>query len=267
MPYLGFADLSPDVNLSQASFSPEKEGIRFGLLGVKNVGVGAIEQIIAGRQDGSYLSLFDFCRRVDHQMVNRRVIESLIRAGAFDSTKTERSRMLAGLDLILEKTYRKSAQHDQLSLLDSFSTVTETNLPNIAEFSNPEILQQEKEYLGVYLSGHPLDEWRSKFQSNGLIPIAELEEEPDGKEVLIGGMITGWRIINTKSGSVMAGCKLEDLTGMVEVIIFPKLYSEVKNGYLPDQVTVIKGRLEHEDEGVKVLASQLRWLTNRESDS
>jgi DNA polymerase-3 subunit alpha len=262
---LGLTILKPDVNRSVISFSPEPDGIRFGLLGIKNVGGGAIEKIIAGRQTGPYRSLFDFCRRVSHQLVNRRVIESLIRAGAFDFTGTSRSRMLAGLGLILEKTYQRSGQQDQLSLLDSFEDVMEPELPALPEYSSRELLQQEKEYLGVFLSGHPLDEWRAKFQSNGVIPIADLEEEPDGKEVLIGGVVTGWRTINTKSGSVMAGFRLEDLTGTVEVVVFPKLYNEVKDGYLPEQVTVIKGRLEHQDEGVKVLAGQLRWLANQES--
>jgi DNA polymerase-3 subunit alpha len=262
---LGLKILKPDVNLSVASFSPEREGIRFGLLGIKNVGGGAIERIIAGRQNGPYRSLFDFCRRVSHQLVNRRVIESLIRAGAFDFTNAGRSRMLAGLNLILEKTYQRSAHSDQLSLLDSLQDAVEPGLPDIDEYSGRELLQQEKEYLGVYLSGHPLDEWRAKFQTNGLTPIADLEEEPDGKEVLIGGVVTGWRTINTKSGSMMAGCKLEDLTGMVEVVVFPRLYNEIKDGYLPERVTVVKGRLEHQDEGVKVLAAQLRWLSNQES--
>lgn len=262
---LGLAILKPDVNRSVAAFSPERDGIRFGLLGIKNVGSGAIEKIIAGRQTGPYRSLFDFCRRVSHQLVNRRVIESLIRAGAFDFTNVSRSRMLAGLGLIMDKTYQRSGPNDQLSLLEEFEEAIEPELPNIAEFSHRELLQQEKEYLGVYLSGHPLDEWRAKFQSNGLIPIADLEEEPDGKEVLIGGVATCWRTINTKSGSMMAGFKLEDLTGTVEVVVFPKLYKEVKDGYQPDRVTVIKGRLEHQDEGVKVLAGQLRWLANQES--
>jgi DNA polymerase-3 subunit alpha len=262
---LGLKILPPDVNTSQASFSPEKEGIRFGLLGIKNVGIGAIERIITSRQNRPYRSLFDFWQRVSHQMVNRRVIESLIRAGAFDNTNANRSRMLAGLDQILEKTHRKPAQQEQLSLLDSYRAVTEPDLPLIAEFSSRELLQQEKEYLGVYLSGHPLDEWRTRFQANGVVTITDLEEEPDGKEVLIGGLITQWRTINTKSGSLMAGCKLEDLTGTVEVVIFPKLYSEIKDSYLPDRVTVIKGRIEHQDEGIKVLASQLRWLANKDS--
>ena len=114
--------------------------------------------------------------------------------------------------------------------------------------------------MGVYLSGHPLDDWRERFQQNEINPIINLEEEVDGKEVLLGGVVTGWRVITTKAGSTMASFKLEDLTGTVEVIVFPKLYVTAKDGYRPDRVIVLKGRLERQDEGMKILASQIRWL-------
>jgi DNA polymerase III subunit alpha len=253
----------PDVNLSKASFIPEGAGIRFGLLGIKNVGVGAIERIVAERQSGPYRSLFDFCQRNSHQLVNKRVVESLIKAGAFESTGAKRSQMLAGLDRIIEQTFRKTSSRNQLSLLDSVWEEERNlypDLPQLPEFATPDLLQQEKEYMGVYLSGHPLTEWRDKFEENGIIQVMDLEEEPDGKETVVGGVVTGWRTINTKAGSLMASFKLEDLTGAIEVIVFPKLYEAVKSGYMPDRVTVVKGRLEHQDEGSKILASQLRWL-------
>jgi DNA polymerase-3 subunit alpha len=259
---MGISILPPDVNKSKASFSPEGAGIRFGLLSIKNVGIGAIERIIVERESGEYLSLFDFCRRVNNQLVNKRVLESLIKAGAFHFPGVNRNQMLMGLDRVLEKVGRRSGSHNQLSLMDNLITEAESGvkLPQLPEFAPAELLLFEKEFLGVYITGHPLDEWREKFTKNGVIPIAELEEESDGKEVLIGGVVTEWRVINTKAGSQMAGCKLEDLTGMVEVIIFPKLYMTVKGQYRPERVVVLKGKLEHQDEGVKILASQLRWL-------
>jgi DNA-directed DNA polymerase III (polc) len=259
---MGISIFPPDVNRSKPYFNPEGAGIRFGLLSIKNVGIGAIERIISERKSGEYVSLADFCRRVSHQLVNKRVLESLIKAGACNFPGSNRNQMLLGLDSILEKIGRRSGPHNQLSLMDSLVSGAESapRLPQVPEFSVSELLLFEKDYLGVYLTGHPLDEWREKFSRNGIIPIAELEEEADGKEVLLGGMITQWRVINTKAGSQMAGCKLEDLTGSVEVIVFPKLYVMVKEKYQPERVAVIKGRLEHQDEGVKVLASQLRWL-------
>ncbi len=253
----------PDINQSAHSFQPEKEGIRFGLLGIKNVGVGAIDRLIEERKNGPYRSLFDFCDRVNNQLVNKRVIESLILAGALDFTGANRRQMVNGLDRILENTFKKTNKN-QLTLLDSFNEDGfryDPGLPDLPEFSQKELLQQEKEYLGVYLSGHPLDEWRNKFLQNKILAIGELEEEVDGKEVLLGGIISSWRPMTTKSGSMMAGCRLEDWTGTVEVIIFPKLFAEVKDGYQPDRVVVIKGRLERQEEGAKLLASQLRWLT------
>lgn len=260
---IGILILPPDVNRSKAYFSPEGSAIRFGLLGIKNIGIGAIKRIINERKSGEYLSLADFCRRASNQLVNKRVLESLIKAGACNFPGSNRNQMLAGLDTVLEKIGRKNGPHNQLSLMDSLITEVESGieLPQLSEFSPSDLLLFEKEYLGVYLTGHPLDEWREKFNQNGIVPIAELEDEADGKEILLGGVITGWRVINTKAGTQMAGCKLEDLTGTVEVIIFPKLYALVKNSYRPDGVAVIKGRLEHQDEGFKVLASQLRWLT------
>jgi DNA polymerase-3 subunit alpha len=264
---IGLKLLHPDVNVSQASFFPEGAGIRFGLLGIKNVGLGAIEKIIAERKNSPFRSLFDFCHRVNHQLVNKRVVESLIRAGGFDFSGANRRQMLIGLTPILEQTLKKTAADNQLSLLDSFRETVltlEPDLPDLPEFSGAELLQQEKEYLGVYLSGHPLDEWREKFQTNGILSIANLEDEPDGKEVLVGGVVVEWRVMNTKSGFKMAGLKLEDLTGTIEVVVFPKVYESVKDGYEPERVTIVKGRLERQDEGIKLLATQLRWLENKE---
>lgn len=253
----------PDVNLSMASFAPEGEGIRFGLLSIKNIGLGAIEKIIEGRKTSKYNSLYDFCARVSSQLVNKRVAESLIKAGALDCAGSGRRQMLNALDGILEKTVKRNSSANQLSLMDSFGKEgiePEIKLADVEEFYQSELLQMEKEYLGVFISGHPLDEWREKFQQNGVIPVAELEEEPDGKDVIIGGVVGSWRVLTTKNGSQMAGSRIEDWTGSIEVIIFPKLYAEIKDGYHPDRVAVIKGRLERQEEGVKVLAGQVRWL-------
>lgn len=260
---MGLPIYPPDVNLSTASFAPEGEGIRFGLLSIKNIGIGAIEKIIESRKAGKFHSLYDFCARVSSQLVNKRVAESLIKSGALDCTGLGRKQMLGELDGILEKTMKRNYAANQLSLIDSFEIqdlAPEIKTANVDEFSQNEFLQMEKEYLGVFISGHPLDEWRTKFLQNGVMSLAELEEEPDGKEVLIGGVVSGWKALTTKNGSQMARCRLEDWTGAVEVLIFPKLFAEIKDDYLPDRVAVVKGRLERQEEGIKVLAGQVRWL-------
>jgi len=260
---MGLPIYPPDVNLSMASFAPEGEGIRFGLLSIKNIGIGAIDKIIESRKTGKFHSLSDFCLRVSSQLVNKRVAESLIKSGALDFTGLGRKQMLTELDEILEKTMKRNYAANQLSLIDSSqidAMTPEVRTGNVEEFLQNELLQLEKEYLGVFISGHPLDEWREKFLQNGVMSLAELEEEPDGKEVLIGGVVSGWRVVNTKNGSQMARARLEDWTGALEVIIFPKLYMEIKEDYLPDRVVVVKGRLERQEEGVKILAAQVRWL-------
>lgn len=257
---MGIKIFHPDVNRSSAVFTPEGAGIRFGLLGVKNLGIGAIERIIAERErSGAYTSVTDFCRRVSHQLVNKRVVESLVRAGGFDFSGVSRSQMLAMLEHYFENNPRLSSSRNQLNLLDTFAEESES-LPQMEEFSKKELLEQEKEYLGVYLSGHPLDEWMEKFHHNQVTAIAELEDEADGKEVLVGGVVTHWRVIRTRSGSQMAAFRLEDLTGSVEVVVFPKLYDKVREGYLPERVVIVKGRIEEQEQGCKILASQLRWL-------
>ena len=260
---MGIPILRPDVNLSQASFQPEGNGIRFGLQGIKNVGIGAIERIIVERAQRPYNSLTDLYQRVNGQLVNKRVVESLIRAGAIEFPGSNRRQMLEELGSFNERP-RRNAPSNQMLLLDTIPESFQAHEPEktalIQDFSQPELLQLEKEYLGVYLSGHPLDDWRERFQQNQIHPIINLEEEVDGKEVLLGGVVIGWRVITTKAGSTMASFKLEDLTGTVEVIVFPKLYVTAKDGYRPDQVIVLKGRLERQDEGLKILASQIRWL-------
>jgi DNA polymerase-3 subunit alpha len=257
---MGIRILHPDVNRSTAVFAPEGSGIRFGLLGVKNLGLGAIERIVAERKrDGSYPSVTDFCHRVSHQLVNKRVVESLIRAGGFDFAGLTRSRMLASLEHFFENSQRVGSTRNQLNLLDVLVEAPEP-IADITEFSKKELLEQEKEYLGVYLSGHPLDDWVEKFRQNQVTAIAELEEEADGKDVLVGGVVTNWRVIRTRSGSQMAGFRLEDLTGSVEVVVFPQLFEKVRDGYAPERVTIVKGRIEEQEQGCKILAGQLRWL-------
>lgn len=255
--------LHPDINRSQASFVPEGDNIRFGLMGIKNLGIGAIEKIISEReQNGEYHSLRDFCSRNNQQLINRRVIESLIRAGAFDSLGVGRRNLLTKLDSILEQFHRSPANRNQLNLLDLFVEADEPDVPDasLPEFTAREILEQEREYLGVYLSGHPLDEWIQKFNENGIKPLAELDEEAEGKEILVGGLVIGWRSLITKNGEPMATFVLEDLTGMIEVVVFPRLYEKVGAGYSPERVVIIKGRVQEEERGKKILATQLRWL-------
>jgi len=260
---MGIKILLPDINLSHSAFAPAGRDIRFGLMGIKNIGLGAIEQIIAERDEGGrFGSLDDFYQRINHQLVNKKAVESFIKAGAFDFCGIGRRRLLAQLERINEKGFRGYSKR-QLNLLDAAPSLTAeppVSETGMIDFSSKELLKQEKEYLGVFLSGHPLEEWADKFRENGIRSIAELEEENDLKEAVTGGLVTSWRTINTKAGAVMAGFRLEDFSGMMEVVVFPRLYEKIKDGYYPDRVAIVKGRLEEQEQGFKFLASQLRWL-------
>lgn len=259
---MGLRIYPPDVNHSQAQFKPEGDGIRFGLLAVKNLGEGAIAALIAERQRAPYVSLYDFCDRIDSGLMNRRVIESMIRAGVFSSTGKNRCQMLEVLEEATERSRRPtSAAKGQMSFFDldetDFLGASEEHWPEIDEFPPMTLLTMEKEYLGVYLTGHPLDPWRESFIKNGIVSIVDLEEVATDREVIVGGVVVAWKKMTTKAGQGMATFRLEDLTGTVEVLVFPRLYENLGD-LTADQVVVVKGRLDAAEEGKKVLAGQIR---------
>lgn len=257
--------LPPDVNHSRAGFGIEAQGIRFGLLAVKNVGRQAIDAIVAEREkNGNYASLYDFCRRVPASIVNKRVVESLIKAGGFTSTGRNRREMLFVLDRAFEQGGSRGPS-SQLSLFDVQSAssplaASETWQP-AEEFPGPELLRMEREYVGVYLSGHPLEQWRPAFERVQALPLDELGEMPEGQDVLAGGLVNRVKVMTTRSGRRMAVLTIEDVTGMVEVTVFPDLFQRLGQMPAVDQVVLVRGRLERREEETKILASQLRNLT------
>lgn len=264
---MGLRIYPPDINHSLAQFAPEGEGIRFGLLAVKNLGEGAIHTVIAERQKAPYISLYDFCQRIDSGLINRRVIESMVRAGVFSSTKKNRRQMLDVLEDAYEQARRPSgAAKGQMSFFDlaetEFLGSSEEYWPELDEFPLMTLLAMEKEYLGVYLSGHPLDPWRDSFAKNGITPLVDLEEDSSDREVIAGGVVASWKRMTTKAGKGMATFRLEDHTGTVEVLVFPKLYESLGD-LNADQVVVVKGRLDAAEEGKKILAAQVRVLEEK----
>jgi DNA polymerase-3 subunit alpha len=266
---LGLKLLPPDVNYSDAAFTPEAEGIRYGLLAVKNLGEGAIQAIVSERVKKPFASLYDFCRRMDLGLINRRVIESLIRAGAFSSTGKNRRQMLEVLDDACDQMRRRtSGSKNQLSFFDvetdGFIGDGQEHWPDLPEYPLQTLLKMEKEFLGVYVSGHPLEPWRERFERNHIQPLDGLEELPDAGDVIVGGVVTNWKRMTTKAGLSMGSFRLEDWSGTVEVILFPKLYESI--GELQnDAVVIVKGRLDSTEEGRKVLAGQIRRLSEEKT--
>lgn len=262
----GIQVLQPDVQYSRVGFSIEEQAIRFGLGAVRNVGVNVVEKILEARAEGPFKSLDDFCLRVDQKVLNRRVLESLIRAGALSSFCT-RKQALAILDQVLESTSRRQKDRlsGQFSLFDFAEDLTEDiRFPDLPDFSEREILEMEKEYLGLYLSGHPLtaDLHRIRpFISSDVLTCLDSTEE---KKVALGGLITGYRQNVTKKGEMMASFILEDLSGEIEVLVFPRIYAQI--GALGnDRVVVVEGKYNIRDEEKKIFAEKITLLEDLKS--
>jgi DNA polymerase-3 subunit alpha len=254
--------LPPDINTSDTQFTVDGSRIRFGLVAVKNVGESAIESIIASRTDQPFESLFDFCERVDLKKVNKRVIESLIKCGAFDSTGAKRSRMTAALESALEygqrvQKERNDPQMGLFDLADDQPGINAPALPEIGEWEGKQFLAFEKEALGFYLSGHPLtryEEVLDKFTNANAISIKELK---DGGVIRIGGLVRSIKNIKTKKGELMAFVTIEDMHGAVEVIVFSRVFSDVRDLLVEDRPVLVQGQVQKDEKSVKILADMV----------
>lgn len=269
---LGIKVLPPDVQRSFTAFTLEGEGIRFGLLAVKNIGGGAIDSIIEAREKGGeFKSLNDFCSRTDLRTVNKRVIESLILCGAFDNLPQAlpplprwRARLFEYADKLLEKSSRHQARilAGQKSFFDLWDdrTKTEEALPDISEdkiWSEHKLLAGEKSVLGFYLSGHPLARWSEELKLYGTQSLSGFAPDKNNGQVRCAGVITELKKITTKNRELMARLKLEDLAGEAEVIVFPRIYAQ-SNGILKEEeMVVIIGQIRWEEERLKILADEI----------
>jgi len=251
--------LPPDINQSDKVFVVDGSRIRFGLVAVKNVGESAIDAIIAGRAEQPFESLFDFCDRVDLKKVNKRVIESLIKCGAFDATGTKRSQMMAALESALDYGQRVQRERNdpQMGLFDmgeSQPSINAPALPEIGEWDEKQFLAFEKEALGFYLTGHPLTRYEDvldKFTNANAISIKELK---DGGVVRIGGLVQNCKTIKTKKGDLMAFVTIEDMHGAVEAIVFSRVFDGVRDLLVADKPLLIQGQVQKDEQSVKILA-------------
>jgi DNA polymerase-3 subunit alpha len=277
---MGLKVLSPDVNLSFQEFAvvPETNDIRFGLVAVKGLGAGAVEEIIRVREEGGkFLSIEDFAKRVSTRIVNRKGWEALIKAGAFDQFG-DRSDLLFNLDNILAfaAKLQKDAASGQTDLFGgevakSMAPVMKMD-PAPTKFTEREQLQWERDLLGLYLSAHPLDRYDVYFREQ-TVATANIKKEMDGKQVIIGGVITTNRVINTKNGSKMAFVGLEDKSGEMEIIVFPSLFEEIGEQLVQDAVVRVKGKISAKDrdgkitDDVKLIADEVILVTEEELNS
>ena len=261
--------LPPDINESDKDFTVVEDRIRFGLAAVKNVGEAALDSIIEERTtEGSFKSLEDFCCRVDLRRVNRRVLESLIKAGAFDSLGKKRSQIFAILDQALEQG--QAAQRDRLSGQISLFAVmgSETKeqhakleLPDIPEWPDQEKLSFEKETVGFYLTGHPLDAYMEDILAVTDTNLTEKKEWHEGQSLRVGGLIRDLKVKKTKKGKQMGIITLEDISGTTEVVVFPELYSQCIEILESETPVVIEGTVKKDERGDNIIANGIDLLS------
>jgi DNA polymerase III subunit alpha len=257
---MGIEVLPPDVNDSDAGFTVVGGKIRFGLNAVKGVGRGAIEAIIGARADGPFTSVFDFCARVDSQLVNKRTLEALVKSGAFDSTGDPRRGMLEALPAAMSdgERRRKDRARGQGGLFDTVAAEEHgAHQPAVPqrEFDQSTLLREEKEALGLYVSAHPLQGLREQLRDEIEIPVGALDDAGDGAVTWTGGIVSGAQKRVSKNGGVWLSFRLEDVDGGIECRAWPKVYETYRDLLVEDAIIKIKGRIEKRAEGDSVLGA------------
>ena len=266
---LGIKVLPPSINVSDGGFTVDGKSIRFGLNATKNVGRNLIAAVVRERREKPFSSLYDFCRRLHGQELNRRAAESLVKCGAFDETGVSRKAMLENVDAIF-KSVETDVGRNVEGQLDLFSQMSgesagageDFHIEDHGEFPLPELLKMEKEVSGLYLSGHPLDGYRQQIQKVGACRIADLMGEEarryDGKHVNIVCAVIKSKFMTTRSNTMMAFTNVEDLSGTMEIIVFPKVLADCRSALQDNAVVVINGRVSvKEEENAKLVAEKI----------
>ena len=265
--------LPPDINHSFRRFSVEKGSIRFGMAALKNVGSGMIDQLVNERnRNGLFKDFSEFCQRMHTGDLNKRAVESLIKAGAFDSFGANRAQLMAVYEQIMDSAAknRRNNLQGQMGLFDMVemkSVETHDNYPDVSDFPERTRLNMEKEVLGLYISGHPLQSFQKQMKrktSADSRDFAEIAENPlnsrlkDRQKVILGGIIVNRSMKTTRQNAMMAIIQLEDLYGVVECIVFPQVLDKVLTWVREDEIVIIKGTLDlREDEAPKVVVNDL----------
>ena len=282
---MGIALLPPDVNQSQTDFSVVEEGIRFGLAALKGVGRSFTQKLLEERKrKGEFSTFMDFCERMFDQDLNRRVLESLIKSGAFDRMGNHRSQLMEVYDQALDSiaANRKRNVEGQLDLFgfwqdggEEVGTMPQLQMPNLPEYAPQELMNMEKETTGLYLSGHPMDQYREMARRQGAVTIGSIvsdfsgEDGPktyqDGQKVTVAGVISNYKTRTTKKNTLMAYVDLEDDTAGMELLCFARVLEEC-GGYIRENAPVlVSGRISVRDEKApQIMADMIRPLTNLE---
>jgi DNA polymerase-3 subunit alpha len=265
---LGVPILAPDINQSELAFTVSPEGVRFGLCAIKNVGEGAILSMLAVRKElGRIDSLYALCEHADLRLVNKRVLESLIKAGALDSltpsdlpAASARARLFAAVDRAIENGGRQQRDRDkgQNQLFGGFGDdepAVVTPLPEAAPWPETQQLAFEKEALGLYMSGHPLERFAEAMKQFGARRVGELATSE--ADVWVGGIVSGLRPLKTKKGDRMAVFMLDDVGGTLETVVFPETFGKHAQLIEADAMLLVRGKFEKDDESARLVATEL----------
>ncbi|MGL4742164.1 MAG: DNA polymerase III subunit alpha [Sarcina sp.] len=285
---LGIEVLPPSINESYSKFTVKGNSIRFGLAAIKNVGVNVVEALVEARNEkGNFTSLMNFCNKLEVGAINKRAVESLIKAGAFDEFGVFRSKLISVHERLLDgiSSQKKKNIDGQISLFGALTQEDtqglEIKYENINEFPKKIMLAMEKEMTGLYITGHPLDEYKESLKVQTSVEIAKLLEEKrrlddtademieanisinDGDKVIIGGILSNVSRKVTRNNSIMAFATLEDLSGMIELVVFPKTLERCNSLINDDLLVVVRGRVSFkEDEDAKILCEEIKVLEN-----
>lgn len=268
--HMGISILPPDINEGYGGFSVSGNSIRYGLSAIKSVGRSVVDVIIKEREEhGSFTTLEDFISRMSNKEVNKRTLESFIKSGALDSLPgTRKQKFIVAPDLLENKAKeKKSTMEGQMSFFDFVAEEEKSSFqiafPKVGEFEKAELLAFEKETLGIYVSGHPMEEYQELWEKNVTAKTSDFIVDEDGNTlvednsiVIVGGMITAKKVKTTKTNQLMAFVSLEDMVGTVEALIFPKIYEKHKQHLVEDSKVFLKGRASIGDDPVGKLVCE-----------
>lgn len=257
---MGIEVLPPDVNESSISFTPAAKAVRFGLAAIKNVGTQAIEALQKERSERPFGSLLDLCQRVDLRVVNKRVLESLIQAGACDSLPGHRAQLLAALEETVETAVKWRKEREELQIeMFGFDEVQnwDVELPDVRPYTTGQKLDLERELLGLYLSGHPLDDAEQQLAHLGLDRLVELSDAKDGAVAIVGVMIVSLKPFTNKKGLAMGFLELEDRIMRVEAVVFPSVWKRCGSKLEKGGLAIVQGTVQQQDDDYKLIVEDV----------
>jgi DNA polymerase-3 subunit alpha len=263
---MGITVLPPDVNSSALDFTPVGESIRFGLQAIKNVGENTVKGILEARAAlGRFTSLYQFCDHVDTRLLNRRVVESLIKSGAMDTLGARRAQIFAAIDRAMERAQRRqrersSGQHGLFGGTAAAAAPAEEPLADLEEWPEHEMLASEFSTLGFYISGHPLSKYAAKLAELGAIDLAAVEARKNGEEITVGGIVVATRGMRSRKGDRWGILTLQDMTGVLEVLAFPESFTRLEAIFKSNAPLVLKGRVNVEEAGTRLAVMEARRL-------